>query len=366
MNKILCANSFQATSDGHGGNRRTYQIQELTNLAGLEIISLQKEFVKTTKYERVINSLKFLLKYKVEFYPSRNFINVCGHTYENFQKVLSQHKSKKILLWESTANPLFLLVAAEYGFKTIALPQNLESLVVGQTDLFTRQSLPQSLENELGYLGKANAIFCISREEQWFLKLRGIDADFLPYYPPKAILFNLLEVRKQRNILSNNRFLILGTAHNPPTRIGIIEQIQWLSEISKSLDFPIDIAGYGTENLKEYCNSSNFTLHGSVSVEKLNSLLVNSKAVLVHQKTGSGALTRIPEMIIAGIPIIGNSQACRSAFHYSGVYTYDNQVELAELMSNSFDLPPILERPRSAERRFVQYIRQLAANSENS
>jgi glycosyltransferase involved in cell wall biosynthesis len=360
MNKILYNSAFKADPNGHGGNRRTSQIQELVNLAGLEICNFNTESLsKGSIYDICINAIQFLAKNKVKFSPYPRVIGACGHQYKIYKHYLEQHQSLKILLWEATRNYIASYVAKEVKFKLIAFPQNLESFV-GHTDFFTRKCLPDSLENELLHLAKADAIFCISREEQWLLQLHGINADFLPYYPPQAILSNLLVVRQHRETLENNRFLILGTTANSPTLVGMIEQIKLLDQISKDINFHVDIAGYGTEKLKEFCQSPIFTLHGTVSSEKLNYLLLNAKAILIHQKATSGALTRIPEMLIAGIPVIGNSHACRSAFHYPGVYCYDNQVELAELMSQNLHTPPILDRPVAAENRFIQYLKHLA------
>jgi hypothetical protein len=270
------------------------------------------------------------------------------------------YSGAKLLLWEETSNYLIPCVAKEAMFKIIAVPQNLESLVIGNVNSFTQKGLPENFENEVEYLSKADAVFCISREEQWLLKLRGINADFLPYYPPKLIFLNLLKIRELRSSLQSKNFLILGTAANPPTLIGMIEQIWWLNQIKKEVDFQVDIAGYGTEQLKEYCDHPTFTLHGTVDSSKLNHLLSNAKAVLVHQKAGVGALTRIPEMLVAGVPVIANGNACRSAFNYSGVYYYDSQTELADLMSKQLNSPPILPRPIEAEKRFINCVKQLA------
>ncbi|NJL11155.1 MAG: glycosyltransferase family 4 protein [Calothrix sp. SM1_7_51] len=212
---------------------------------------------------------------------------------------------------------------------------------------------------EITNLAKADKIFSISREEQWLLKLYGIDNDFLPYYPPKEILNFLLDVRKARKISEKKRFLIIGTANNNPTIQGMIEQIQWLTSIKKEANFEIDIAGYGTEKLKEYCCDSTINIIGSVDSKELHNLLVNAKAVLVHQKMGTGALTRIPETIIAGIPVIANSSACRSAFNYSGVYCYEDKSELLNLICKKLDIPEILLPPIEAENRFLNYILSL-------
>jgi glycosyltransferase involved in cell wall biosynthesis len=216
------------------------------------------------------------------------------------------------------------------------------------------------LKIEIKQLAKADAIFCISREERWLLNQFGIKADFLPYYPPEPILSQLLTVRKARKHSVQNRFLILGTAHNPPTFLGMIKQIQDLQKIRQTTEFKVDIAGYGTEKLKQYCNRPSLIFHGTVESQKLNELLTNAKAVLIYQEAGVGALTRIPEMLIAGIPVIANGNACRSAFSYSGLYSYDDDDELAELMGKRLDIPSILPRPVAAEKRFISCLKKLA------
>jgi hypothetical protein len=78
-------------------------------------------------------------------------------------------------------------------------------------------------------------------------------------------------------------------------------------------------------------------------------------AVLIYQEAGVGALTRIPEMLIAGILVIANSNTCRSAYNYDGIYCYDDDYELIKLMESELGLPEILPRPVEAERRFIDY-----------
>ncbi len=355
---ILNATIFKLEPNGNGGNHRATQIAELVNLAELEVSAVKN--ISTTRWSRYINGIRFLAKHPFKIHFSPKMIGLCGYYYQTYKHAIEQHTSVKLLVLETTNNYICIYAAKEKNFKILAVPQNIESLVLGQKDPFTRQFLPESLENEIKYLAKSDAIFCISREEQWLLRLRGIDADFLPYYPAKSILSNLLEIRKLRNHLQNQKFLILGSATNKPTLVGMIEQIQWLNQLEKAINFEVDIAGHGTEQLKEYCDRPNFTLHGTVDSQKLNHLLINAKAVLVHQKAGVGALTRIPEMVIAGIPVIANGNACRSAFSYPGVYCYDNQSELADLMSKPLDSPDILPRPIEAEKRFINCLKQLA------
>jgi len=356
---ILRATEFEVNPSGHGGNRRTAQIDELVREAGLGISNLNIDIKTTTRWSRYLKGIQVLAKQKFKIKPDYRIISGCGFEYQIYQEALNKHSGQKILLWEATKNYIGCNLASQAKFKIICIPQNLESLVVGNLDRFTGESLPNSLENEIQYISKSDAVFCISREEQWLLNLRGINADYLPYYPPKEIVDNLLKIRELRTKKTPERFLMLGSATNTPTKLGIIEVLNWLKHVN--FNNIIDIAGYGTEFLQEYCDGEpNFNLHGTVNQEKLTELLINAKAVLSHQRATSGALTRIPEMLIAGIPVIANNIACRSAFSYPGVYCYDNESELADLMSKQIESPSVLRRPIEAEKRFIDCLKQLS------
>jgi hypothetical protein len=342
---------------GNGGNRRTLQIVELVQSAG--ILTEKTKKAQATRFSKYLAGFIFLVRHPAQMTLSYRAIGCHGNQYLNYQNIFKNHSGRKIIIWESTVDYLASGLAREAGYKILALPQNLESLVLSHTELSNRKSLLGRFENEVTSLATSDAVFCISREEQWLLKLYGINADFLPYYPPKKILTNLLNLRDLRQSSLKTKFLIVGTALNPPTLLGMIEQLQWLEEIRKEIDFEVDIAGYGTEQLQKYCSHPSFNLLGPIETEKLEHLMLSAKAVLVHQKAGVGALTRIPEMVVAGIPVIVNSNACRSAFSYAGVHCYDSQTELLELMSKSLSTPDLLPRPVNDEKRFINCLRLL-------
>ncbi|NJL53055.1 MAG: glycosyltransferase family 4 protein, partial [Hydrococcus sp. SU_1_0] len=302
MNKLYYKNhNFKITANGHGGDNRTAQITELVNSTELEIIEKENTLIANSRLSRYSNGIKFLITNKFKIPPSYKVISQYGHYYKTKKDFFKKHNNIHLVLWEDTQNPIVPYLAREQQAKLIALPQNLESfLVEEQSSSYYVNKLLQNFSKEIEYLTKSDAIFCISREEQWLLNLLGINADFLPYYPPSNRLSSLLQLRKLRTYQSHNkRFLILGTC-NKPTYLGMIEQIQWLNQLLQNMDFEVDIAGYGTEKLKNYCQNSKFNLLGTVDSDQLERLLINAKALLIHQKAGVGALTRIPETIIAG------------------------------------------------------------------
>jgi hypothetical protein len=71
-------------------------------------------------------------------------------------------------------------------------------------------------------------------------------------------------------------------------------------------------------------------------------------------------IVKLLQMLIAGIPIIANSIASRSYFDYNGIFIYENNQELAELILNqNFCLPKLPPPPTQHEYRFLDYITQL-------
>ncbi len=357
-----CADSQAWGKYGYGGSRRTLQIQEIVEHHDYQITDIEN-FHNTTRISRYSQGFKLITQHKFSIKPHLKMVGKCGHSYQTYQANFARYPQSKVFLSENSNNLISYYAAREANLKIVVLPQNIESLVVNCKDYFTGQGLPHSLESEIEHLKKADAIFCISREEQWLLKLRGVKADFLPYYPPTNVVRSLIEVRNYRannQHQNENRFLILGSAHNKPTILGMIEQLKWLYSIDRQDDFAIDIAGYDTEQIQsQFPYRSNFKFHGTVTSEKLQDLMLNTKAILLHQDTGVGALTRIPEMLIAGIPVIASSHACRSAWEYDGVYCYENELELAELMTKDFTVPEIPPSPVNAEKRFINYLNKI-------
>ncbi|NDJ18733.1 glycosyltransferase family 4 protein [Myxacorys almedinensis] len=360
---ILVDTFFTTDPNGHGGNHRTAQIAELIKKASIDISPFDRTLL-TTRFSRYLaginailnpKTLRFITKYRLKVGYSPVALAFCGFQRQLYQTRLRQHSGSKLLLWEATKNYVAPYVASDVGFRVVAMPHNLESLVPKQDAFF------EGFETEVSALAKANVVFCISREEEWLLRTKGINAHYLPYYPPEPVLERLLNIRDARSHAEKRRFLILGNANNPPTEQGMIEQLQWLTNVRKAFEFQVDIVGFGTERLSTHVNLADFKVHGSVSPETLNDFLIHAQAALIHQTPTSGALTRIPEFLVAGIPMIANSNACRSTDEYAGVYRYDDWLELADLMGQPLPVPDLLPRPIAAEKRFIDCLKELAS-----
>jgi hypothetical protein len=370
---------FNATADGHGGNRRTLQIKEILSKAGFEVhdlrgeINIVKDFLNKNIFLQLSTLSKVVpnfTKYLPDILPEYKRFLSSALKMSQSVKLLEHDKTPRVILWEDNLNYLMPYVAKDRGHKIVSLPHNFDSLAGADFNPLNRKKNLDLLSNEIKHLAQADRVFCISREEQWFLRLCGVDSDYLPYYPPTSVVCNLLKIREARTKSYNDynsdskktkQFLILGTYSNPPTRLGILELVKKLKNIEKNCSFEIQIAGFGTENLKnEIDNSSRFKILGTLSNQELIDVMIKTSGILLYQSYGLGSLTKIPEMLIAGIPIIANSIASRSYFDYNGIFIYENNKELAELIFNqSFCLPKLPTPPTQHEYRFLDYITQL-------
>jgi glycosyltransferase involved in cell wall biosynthesis len=363
---ILLDSFFEAKASGHGGNRRSAQILELLDRSDVSVTRFDRQLLTTARdrYLAAIHAVlnpqttNFVRRHRLQLGRSLNSLAFCGFQRQLYDRVLRSHSGNKVLLWEATKNYVAPYVASDLGFKVIALPHNVEALVPNQNAFF------EEFEVEAQALAKADWVFCIAREEEWLLRLKGANAYYLPYYPPKSIVENLSHIRRSRLSAEKHRFLILGTANNPPTRLGMIEQLNWLGQIQSEVQFQVDVVGYGTEKLVEHCPYGNITIHGAVSDAQLDKFLMHAKALLIHQKPSTGALTRIPEALIAGVPVIANTIASRSAFDYSGVYCYGDCGELLSLMRRELEIPDLPARPVVAEHRFIDCLQSLTVSSK--
>ncbi|MFW6047092.1 MAG: hypothetical protein ACOCP4_04850, partial [Candidatus Woesearchaeota archaeon] len=106
--------------------------------------------------------------------------------------------------------------------------------------------------------------------------------------------------------------------------------------------------------LEETIQNPNFIFEGTVSEDRLKELYIGAKAIIAHQKTGTGTLVRIPEALIAGVPVIANTVAARDTRQYNGIYVYDTIKELGDVLSGNLKTPEIPKRPIRYENNFIK------------
>lgn len=335
MKRIICNTKFELNPFGDGGSKRSVQLREILTNHGLEFEddSFDKDanVPKVQLVRRAIRAMGFIKKH----YPKKidsiaEYIRLIKYFALRLPAVYDKYLSQDVVFfWENTSDRDSLYLMKATGHRVIAAPHNVESLV-------TKGSL-KVLQNEVDCLKACDVVFAISTEETWLLRLLGVNAHYLPYYPPIEVVnfyFSIRQKREKRILSERRSFLLIGSVGNPPTKEGMQSMIDYFGK--SSLPFDLRVAGYETETLINPHNPS-IRFYGTVSKSELEQILCEIDAVLIYQPPTTGALTRVPEMRIAGVPVFVNFDASRNYFNIEDVRLYDTFDDLLDKLRSFRD-----------------------------
>jgi len=319
---------FHLSESGGGGTRRERQIaQSLMPLNYRFISSLKTKYTPISFWRKI---RRFNRKHAFWREDLRRYVDRLW--------VFSEKWSRKIPEWLELAimdDPLFFPPLAK-KIKKMQIPlvvscQNIESLSLAQINPRYQNKLFQI---EIDLLSMADLIITISREETYFLNNLDLPAYYFPYYPVESIKNRLLQNRESRNGTRKSGILLMGTVNNKVTLDGIMEMVDFWKNSGRIPNTErLIVAGFGTERIKDLCRHDAIEFLGPVSNEKLDALLSTVKACLCYQRSGAGVLTKICEMLIAGIPVLANFQSARSYYHTDGLIEFNDLTELPEALS---------------------------------
>lgn len=330
MASIICNTKFTLDPFADGGSKRSVQIREILSRNSLSFVEdgfiLPKNVPLATLFRWACRSVAFIHRCypKKEIKSLNHYIKLVKYFALRIPVIYDKYvNTDSVFCWENTNDKDIVYLMKATKCPVIALPHNIESLVNNYSSA--------SFNREMDALCQCDAVFAISKEETWLLRLLGMNAHYLPYFPPKEAEEFLKSIRtKRENRVTNGvrRFLLLGSATNTPTRQGMQTLID---QIPSNSEYEFYVAGYGTESLD--CAGRNVIFLGPLSNQKLEELLVDIDALLIYQPPTTGSLTRIPEMLIAGIPIFANVDAARNFFDVKDVTIYHSFEELSKLLS---------------------------------
>lgn len=252
-------------------------------------------------------------------------------------------------------DPLFFvpLVRAlkRRGWPVIALAQNLESLSRWQV---TARGQGPLLNLELKTLAACALTITVSRDENVLLRNLGINTFFVPYHPPAEVVAWLMGIRAARAAGGQAATLLLGSGGNLSTLQGMAAVIRlWITESLARRWGPLRVAGFGTEALREAAGNATDAVQvlGSLSQEAMEAELIRARACICHQEEGAGALTRITDLLMAGVPVVGSEHALRSYHHIQGSVAYALLAGLPTALErvDSGRPPPPPEAPDAAQ-----------------
>ena len=160
----------------------------------------------------------------------------------------------------------------------------------------------------------------------------------------------MLKIRDIRKSNIKNDFLLVGSAKNKPTQKGLLRFVKAWNEYNfASLGENLLIAGYDTEDLSSYISGEKIKLLGTLTTEELDRQLGTIKACICYQEDGTGALTKIQEMLLAGVPVMANIHAARSYYDADGLIEFSsfdefkNSFEKIRLFEDNISIPCPLE-----------------------
>lgn len=335
----LRASHFTADPEGHGGCRRTAQIEELFRRLGREPIEAPllasagrwQNFRKGWHWHKLLRDLG----------PRPEAIAYLGHRAHRWEMALAKHPSEIPMVWEDTLDPLPALAAKRTGHRVLAFPHNFETLVgLAGPDQFD----PIATDSEIRRLRLADTVFVISREEQWLLETAGVRSHHLPYRPPAALASRFRAIRAARAARSSadGPWLLLGSAGNPPTFAGLKDLAAALRHHSGRKRRAI-VAGYfSVEARKLFDKLDGVEFAGEIPPDEATRRLTECAGLIAWQRGGLGALTRIPEALAAGVPVLANANAARDTAGLAGVHTFASP---DELLGRWDDPPPPMPPP---------------------
>jgi hypothetical protein len=330
MATALYISHFELNSVGHGGYHRTYQIwHELSALLGTNNVITQKIPSRLTdgyksKYKEEVfqrlNILLSLIKNQARPHKLLEHLLLNSYPYEEiwgsvnpdiYLKYINEIGKPTVCFLDHPSHANLVAINKKLNIPTVICPHNIESLDRRAT-LFMKDSvksfLPLALLQELDLYSRCQFCLLISKVEAGFVGGLGLSADYYPYIPNGVIKERLDNIRRLR-LTSNkeNFFLLLGSASHSTTGKGQSWLIDRLYDNGIPMGASIKVCGKKTNLLiNNRPRLPGLDVLGWVNEPELENLMVRTKGILIPQFCGFGALTRLPEFICAGIPIIAS------------------------------------------------------------
>jgi hypothetical protein len=338
-----------ATPEGDGGNHRTYQmLQDLQQAFGrsnvhsvaIEDWSADHEWRPLGRRPNASRRIRHRLSRMTEN-PYRLLTREgwSHHTRFGTRGVLSQEFIEYVLervpapgtydacLVDHAMFDEIRRINANVGTPTVIATHNIESLDLGRMHIgsvFAAQRAGVDFANEMRALSNYAERLAISKTEASVLTGIGLSCQYYPYVPAGQVRDNLARICavRQTSEPDRNLFLLLGTASHAPTR----RSLAWFLNCAREQGLPggarIAVVGSNVDQLLAHDERvTGIEVLGRVPDEELFDLLTHVGAALVPQRMGFGALTRIPELACAGVPMLVFPHASYAIDPPPGVHT---------------------------------------------
>jgi hypothetical protein len=247
----------------------------------------------------------------------------------HYRDLLKQH-SPDVVVIEHSGFKDIIDHNHKHGLPTIICPQNLDSLDLSNLpakNLWTTHARLYDLASELTVFERCERRLFISKVEAGFVQGMGLASEFYPYRAVGEIRARMIQVREERAVQAQTKglFLLIGSAHFPPIGDGL----RWFAEEAAVHGLPQGVrvvaVGRGTEKLiPPQLRPAALELKGWAAQEELEQLMRLVQGILVPYRMGFGALTRLSELPVSGIPIIASEFATRGLESIDGIVPVAN------------------------------------------
>ena len=323
---VVLVTRFTPSAVGHGGKHRTYQIVhdvcESIGTDRLHVLSLSdwKKPPRGTPRSSSLQTLKLDLQQQIQSFlenPWRLWHRTRYAAHGRLPPAMVAHyrqllaeigKPALVILGHSGFTDILDINAAQ-GIPTVACVENLESLDTGEALTGQRRQTAARMGDlavEADRLARCRDRLFISKVEAGLIGGMGLDAQYYPYLPVGEIRASLQQVRQRRatTLQEPGLFLMVGSAGHQTTA----EAFAWFIRHAQQQGLPprvrVVVGGARTDKLlPPGVTVPGLECRGFLPQAEMEELLATAQAVLVPQFRGFGALTRLPEMACAGIPV---------------------------------------------------------------
>src|SRR6185369_1458908 len=349
---IIYFSRYRADQVDNGGARRSAQLRQL--LSGYDVAFVSSLTKQSAEGNRSGNALfdravKLIVRCRTRKFSDEfgRWLFFSDRLAKRWAKALQlRQKPRLILVDDPIFFPSLIRYCTDQDIPVIAHCHNIEALSRGQVMPRCQQEL---LAYEMGLLEQCRAAVTISSEEAFLLRNLGMTAEFLPYYPPSPIEQQLLAIRQRRITTDKRDFILLGSAGNAPTREGMARLLAAWRIMGGLPGERLYVVGYDTEMLRHASGMSGVEFCGAVTDQELAELLAMVRGGIVFQEDGAGALTRIGEYLLAGVPVVANSHAARSWHNLPGITEFIHLDELRPTLTAIIAKSPEVTQPTSPD-----------------
>jgi len=362
MTKVVLVTHFDPLPIGHGGNHRSYQmLYDLENLPGsLQVIKIitpiyanlilnKKQRVLWKIITALIRTAQRIFGFFLYFFYCGNIPRVLtqirplekqgyrlkfASKLEEYKESILRGEKPVACIIDHPSFECFIDINKKYGIPTILCGHNLESF---DGFIYDRWSYEEGMSasirfsDEYKFLSRCDHRLMISVIEKNILDGLGLYTGYYPYFPVGKISERLQALREKRhaNPQEPGLLLLLGSYYHLSTAEGMTWLTRELTRLGNP-KFPLHliVAGNGTSLLKDKFHLPDWIeVKGWIEQDVLDDLFVRTQGVLIPQRLGFGAVTRLSELACAGIPMVVSEFSTRAFERPPGTYIAGDRIE---------------------------------------